>query len=157
MYLHSDSASDFEYDVTHIGKAMGIIYSFLFLQPIILYFTLNFFSIPIPLIDLVCLYGYSLVPFLPASVLSAIPSNILIWLVLLVATFLSLILILRNVVRNIMMGTRDTDAGESNPSSTLSRSKEGPIFGYIMGIHITFLLFLKFSFYHHHHHVNKEE
>lgn len=157
MYLHSDSASDFEYDVTHIGKAMGIIYSFIFLQPTILYFTLSFLSISIPFIDLVCLYGYSLVPFLPASLLCAIPSNALIWLVLVGATFLSLILILRNVVRNIMMGTRDTDAGENNPSSSLSRRKDGPIFGFIMGIHITFLLFLKFSFYHHQHHVNKEE
>merc|ERR1719203_211549 len=143
MYLHSDSSADFEYDVAHIGRAMGIIYSFIFVLPTVLFFAFNCLSISIPLVDLMCLYGYSLVPYLPASLLCAIPLNFSIWIVLVAATGISMIFVLRNVVRNIM-------AANSAEGSSLGRKKDGPVFGTLMGCHIVFLLALKFSFYHHH-------
>ena len=101
-YLHSDSSSDFEYGINHVGRAMGVIYSFAFVLPTIFYFKLNFLSISIQLADMICLYGYSLVPYLPAALLCVIPIDFLMWSLLLTATALSLILVLKNLVGSIM-------------------------------------------------------
>lgn len=135
MYLHADSSEDFEYDVNHIARSMSVLYSFVFILPVLLYFAFQCAGVSIPCLDMVCLYGYSLVPFLPATILCTIPSDIIIWLSLVVATCISLNLVVKNVIGPILSG---------------GGRKEGPVLMSVIGFHVLFLLVLKLSFYHHH-------
>lgn len=144
MYLHSDSSSDFEYDVNHVGRAMGVIYSFVFTLSFILYFSFQCLSIRVALVEIICIYGYSMVPFLPAALLCAIPFNIWIWMVLSIAGTISLNLVLKNLVGS-MMKRDDTDSS----NTFWGKKKDGPILGTLIGCHFILLLVLKMRFYHH--------
>jgi len=86
------------------------------------------------LVDWVCLYGYSFVAFVPATCLCLIPSEVVIWVSLAVATALSAILVLRNVAGPLL-------------ASDVSQSKSGPLLLAILGSHVILLLTLKLAFY----------
>ncbi|CDP10777.1 unnamed protein product [Coffea canephora] len=57
--------------------------------PVGLYHILKYFSAPSGLVQLFCLYGYSLFVFIPALCLSVIPSQIVRWVIAGVAGFMS--------------------------------------------------------------------
>jgi protein YIPF1/2 len=88
------------------------------------------------LAEWVCLYGYSLVPFLPVAVLSIIPVGIVSWVLLAAATAVSVLLVVRNVAHPLL-------------ANDIGQAKAPPIILIILGTHVVFFLFLKFSFYHH--------
>jgi hypothetical protein len=88
------------------------------------------------LVDWVCYYGYSLVPFLPIVILCVIPWGIVSWVLLLVGTIMSGLFVLRNVAGPLL-------------SSDVGLAKAPPIILLILGSHFIFLLFMKFTFYHH--------
>jgi len=116
-----------------------VLYSFTFLTP--LFYRLIFFwvlNVDMPLVDLICLYGYSLVPFLPATVFCAVPDEPLVWFLLTVATVVSLIFVMRNVAGPVLGG------GDQR-----KRQVGGPVLGSMIGCHICFLLVLKLGFYRH--------
>lgn len=149
MYMHSDSSADFAYDINHLAHAMTVLYSFVFILPIFLYMAFQCLSIQnFPLLDLVCLYGYSLVPFIPAALLCSIPYEFVIWIALMSASIVSLIFVLRNLIKPIM-NDNNISVGNGAISGVL-RHKEAPIVGCVIGCQVIFLIVLKFYFYHHH-------
>lgn len=85
----------------------------------------------------VCFYGYSMVPFLPASLLCIIPSNILAWVILGVASAASCLLVLRNASSPILA---------ADPSGV---QKAMPIIIAILACHFIFFVSLGITFYHH--------
>jgi hypothetical protein len=89
-------------------------------------------------VDLVCLYGYSLVPFVPATILCLLPSIVLEWILLLSATVISVLLILRNISSPVLRS-----------SDTHARSYASGVLTAVMLIHLAFVLVLKYGFYHH--------
>jgi len=134
-----NASDDFEYDISHLFRATVVLYSFTFLTP--LFYRLIFFwvlNVDMPLVDLICLYGYSLVPFLPATVFCAVPDEPLVWFLLTVATVVSLIFVMRNVAGPVLGG------GDQR-----KRQVGGPVLGSMIGCHICFLLVLKLGFYRH--------
>uniref|UniRef100_A0A7S2A9M3 Protein YIPF n=1 Tax=Trieres chinensis TaxID=1514140 RepID=A0A7S2A9M3_TRICV len=134
-YLHADAKS-FEADISHLVHALWVLYTYSFVLPGLLFVVFRCFAIQMPLMELVNLYGYSLIPYYGAAVLCLIPAGWLEWLVLLAATCVSCLLILRNVAGPVL-------------SSGVSQEKAAIILGKIMGYHVLFLLAMKFMFYHH--------
>ena len=141
------AAEEWDYDINQLLHATWILYSFSLGLPTVLYFALSLLGAgALGHADLVCLYGYSLVPYLPAAWLCAAASGGLQWLVLAAATVPSALLVLRNVTRPILEG-----AGGASGAGFLGalRGKgAGPIL-FVVGCHVVFLLVLKLGFYHH--------
>mmetsp|Transcript_5409 Transcript_5409/g.7868 ORF Transcript_5409/g.7868 Transcript_5409/m.7868 type:complete len:391 (-) Transcript_5409:11-1183(-) len=138
-YLHSESLSDFEYDISHLFNALVVLSTFTFGLPLILFILLRCLSVELSYVELVSLYGYSLIPYLPATLLCLIPITILEWIVLALATAASLLLILRNIAGPILR----------NGQSSLAGQKAGSIIICVMVCHGVLLLILKLMFYHH--------
>jgi len=139
MYIHSNNLNDFEYDIRHLVRAMSVLSFFTIGLPVVFFFTFRFFGIQVTLIELVCLYGYSLVPYFPAVIMCLIPWGFFGWLFLLAATGVSVMLVLRNVAGPVL-------------ASEISQSKAGPILVAVLLCHFVFFLVLKLSFYHKHAH-----
>eukprot|EP00563_Minutocellus_polymorphus_P004280 CAMPEP_0181036922 /NCGR_PEP_ID=MMETSP1070-20121207/9126_1 /TAXON_ID=265543 /ORGANISM="Minutocellus polymorphus, Strain NH13" /LENGTH=381 /DNA_ID=CAMNT_0023114603 /DNA_START=38 /DNA_END=1183 /DNA_ORIENTATION=- len=135
-YLHRDDVSEFESDINHLVHAMPVLYSYAFLLPVTLFLVLRCMAIPFNLMELICLYGYSLVPYAPTLLLCLIPVNFLEWIVLLAATCLSCLFILRNVSTPIL-------------SSDVGLSKAPALVMFVVACHLIFVLVLKFAFFHH--------
>lgn len=150
-FLKTD-AEDVQYDIGHLTKAFFIVAFYTFALPSAMCVMLQCIhanvssssaATTIGWVEMICIYGYSLVPFVPATVLCLVPFVFLEWLVLLVATGMSLLLILRNVMTPIM---RD---GASSLSSSSSSQWSAAIFMCIVVCHFVFFLVIKFVFYRH--------
>jgi hypothetical protein len=126
---------EFEYDIQHLIRALTILSTWAFFVPTLFWITTQCMSMQaLRLVDWVCLYGYSMVPFLPATLLCLIPVELVIWISLAIATAVSAILILRNVAGPLL-------------ASDVSQSKSGPLLLAILGTHVILLLTLKLAFY----------
>jgi hypothetical protein len=141
-YIHSDgggSGLSFEYDIRHLVNAMWVLFGFVFVVPVSNYVLFRCMGVScFTMIELVCLYGYSMTAFFPASFMCLVPMAGWDWTVLLAATVLSALLILRNVAGPILQ-------------SQQTQQKAGPILIYIMVTHFIFYLVMKLMFYHHKH------
>ena len=73
---------------------------------------------------------------MPATVLCLIPVAIVEWISLSVATFISVVFILRNVAGPLL-------------AADVTQTKSGPLLLAILGTHVILLLTLKLAFYHH--------
>lgn len=138
-YLNSTlgEVQEFDYDINLLLHAASICVGYAFVLPLLLWTTtyccMSITSLQ--LVEWVCLYGYSLVPYLPAVVLSIIPFGLVSWILLAVATGVSVLLVVRNVAHPML-------------SSDVGQAKAPPILLVILGSGVIFLLFLKFTFYH---------
>lgn len=134
-YLHSDNMDEFEYDIMHLIRALTILSTWAFAIPTLFWVTTQCMSMhALGLVDWVCLYGYGMVPYVPATLLCLIPVELVIWISLGIATGVSAVLILRNVAGPLL-------------ASDVSQSKSGPLLLAILGSHVILLLTLKLAFY----------
>merc|ERR1712113_1369755 len=120
-----------------LTHALSILSFYTFVIPFALFLIFKAINVPLTFMDMVSLYGYSLVPYVPMTIMCLVPSVILEWIFLLVASVLSLSLILRNVI---------------GPVIRTSMAWSGPITIGIMGCHFIFMIVLKFTFYKHRYH-----
>jgi hypothetical protein len=136
-YAHSTDMEEFDYDINHLLHAATMCCGYAFVLPTILWVTtqccmaLN----ALQLVEWVCLYGYSLSPFLPAVMVCIIPLGIVSWVLLAAATAVSCLLVVRNVAHPLL-------------SSDVGQAKAPPILLSILGSSVIFFLSLKFTFYH---------
>jgi hypothetical protein len=144
---------EWEYDINQLLRATSILYSFSFGLPTVLYLLLRLLSSGnnsngslIGLADLICLYGYSLVPYLPVTWICIAPYNWVQWSMLGVATLLSGMLVLRNVVGSILASSR----GGANIGGGGMQGKSGGLIMCLVGCHLVFFVVVKLAFYHHH-------
>lgn len=86
------------------------------------------------MVDWICLYGYSMVPYLMATLLCLIPIHIFIWTILAIATAMSALLVVRNVATPLL-------------ASDTNNSLAGPILLAILAAHAIFYFVLKLTFY----------
>eukprot|EP00299_Pterocystis_sp_00344_P014981 c7462_g1_i4.p1 GENE.c7462_g1_i4~~c7462_g1_i4.p1 ORF type:complete len:188 (-),score=37.88 c7462_g1_i4:13-576(-) len=68
------------FDMRKVTTAGGVVYGYISVIPFVLWLVLKWYETPLPLVDLLCLYGYSLTPFVPATVVCSIPSSFLTYL-----------------------------------------------------------------------------
>ncbi|XP_062084731.1 uncharacterized protein LOC133790907 [Humulus lupulus] len=86
---HKLQKKEWDYDINLMTWSAGLFYGYVTLVPLGLYLILKYFSAPSGLVQLFCLYGYSLFVFIPALCLSVVPLEIFRWVVTGVAGFMS--------------------------------------------------------------------
>ncbi|KAL6587055.1 hypothetical protein OROMI_000033 [Orobanche minor] len=74
-------SKNWEYDINVVQWSAGLFYGYVTVVPLLLYVVLKYFSAPSGLVQLFCLYGYSLFVFIPALCLSIVPVEIFRWVV----------------------------------------------------------------------------
>lgn len=74
--------ASWQFDISKVTWAAGLFYGYTFLLPLALYFVLKYIGVSLGLIQLWCLYGYSLFVFIPASVVALIPVTVLKWVII---------------------------------------------------------------------------
>ncbi|RID64439.1 hypothetical protein BRARA_E03377 [Brassica rapa] len=79
----------------------GVFYGYVMIVPLGLYVVLKYFSAPSGLVQLFCLYGYSLFIFIPALCLSVVPVEIFRWVIAGVAGFMSATFVALNLKAHI--------------------------------------------------------
>ncbi|KAH7373697.1 hypothetical protein KP509_17G069200 [Ceratopteris richardii] len=92
---HNLKEQPWEYDIDKVTWSAGMFYGYSFVVPLVFYYVLNHFGVTSHVVQLWCLYGYSLFIFIPASFLSAVPVDIFRWVIagitgVVSATFLAL-------------------------------------------------------------------
>ena len=88
------------------------------------------------LAEWICFYGYSMVPYLPASIICIIPVNFIAWVVLFAASAASALLVLRNASVPLL-------------ASDPSHQKAPPLILFILVAHFIFFVSIVVTFYHH--------
>lgn len=139
-YLHTDSMKDFEYDIGHLTRALTTLTIYTFILPTMLFVMMRCINVEFSLVELICIYGYSLVPFIPTTILCLVPSVYFELMFLVFATIMSLLLVVRNI---------------AGPVVRKSAQWGGPIVMCILACHFVFYWVLKLVFYRHRFHGKK--
>lgn len=139
---------EWEYDVNKLLHAMWILYGYSLGLPAMVYCALGMIgnSNNLRLVELICLYGYSLVPYLPVVWICILPYNWVQWTMLMIATIVSGLFVLRNVVGSIM---KSGNGGYGTGGGSMHRNSGGGLIMCLVGCHLVFLLVVKLTFYHH--------
>lgn len=95
-WVYWDKNTTWEYDFTHVTLALGVVFGYAVGMPGAVWLLCKYFGVPLSLITLLCLYGYSMVAFIPAAMLCTTPVEALDWLALTAAFGLSIAVLLRN-------------------------------------------------------------
>lgn len=135
---------EWDYDINQLLHATWILYSFSFVLPMVLYLIFRLMGImSFSLVDLICLYGYSLVAYIPTTFICIAPVSWLQWLSLCISTVISGMLVLRNVTGPILES--------AGGGGGLGQGKTGGLVMAVIGCHFVFFLVMKLAFYHHIH------
>ncbi|KAJ1417109.1 Yip1 domain [Sesbania bispinosa] len=86
---HKLKDKEWDYDINLVTWSAGLFYGYVTIVPLCLYVILKYFSAPAGLVQLFCLYGYSLFVFIPALCMSIVPLEIFRWVIAGVAGFMS--------------------------------------------------------------------
>eukprot|EP00823_Brevimastigomonas_motovehiculus_P006974 TRINITY_DN5997_c0_g1_i1.p1 TRINITY_DN5997_c0_g1~~TRINITY_DN5997_c0_g1_i1.p1 ORF type:complete len:332 (+),score=100.54 TRINITY_DN5997_c0_g1_i1:58-1053(+) len=104
------SATEWQTDYTTLTFAAGVFFSWITIVPFAFWFTFSYFSSSRPISEMIALFGYSLVPLLPAAILCAIPNNVLRWCVLCICFALSVCYLIHGIWKSVVTGfTVDSD------------------------------------------------
>ncbi|KAL7473124.1 hypothetical protein ACHAXS_013519 [Conticribra weissflogii] len=137
---------EWDYDINRLLRATSILYSFSVLLPFLLFFVFRIVGVTsISMVEMICLYGYSLVPYLPATWICIVPYDWVRWLSLGAATVVSGMLVLRNLMGGILTASGGGGVGAGGGMG----GKGGGLIMSLMGCHFVFLLVMKLGFYHH--------
>ncbi|RDY13264.1 Protein YIPF1-like protein [Mucuna pruriens] len=98
---HKLKSKEWDYDINLVTWSAGLFYGYVTLVPLCLYVILKYFSAPAGLVQLFCLYGYSLFVFIPALCMSIVPLDIFRWVVAGVAGFMSATFVALNLRAHI--------------------------------------------------------
>lgn len=71
---HKLQNKEWAYDINLVTWSAGLFYGYVTVIPLCLYIVLKYFSAPSGLVQLFCLYGYSLFVFIPALVSTNVSS-----------------------------------------------------------------------------------
>jgi hypothetical protein len=130
---------EWDYDINQLLHATWILYSFSIGLPSLFYVVFRVAGVnSLGLVDLICFYGYSLVAYLPVTWICILPIHAVQWTSLGIATLLSGMLVVRNVMGPIL----ESAAGPSG------QGKSGGLIMSVMGCHLIFYLVMKLAFYH---------
>jgi len=83
------NAGAWQYDIMKLIYGSAVVYGYCLLVPLALFFYLKWIEVDVRLIEILCIYGYSLFIYLPVSVASIAPFSIAKWIVSGVGAFLS--------------------------------------------------------------------
>ncbi|XP_058738582.1 uncharacterized protein LOC131610609 [Vicia villosa] len=98
---HKLKDQEWNYDINLVTWSAGLFYGYVTIVPLCLYVILKYFSVPAGLVQLLCLYGYSLFIFIPALCMSIVPLDIFRWVIAGVAGFMSATFVALNLRAHI--------------------------------------------------------
>ena len=84
------------YNFNQLTLAGSVVYSYVTLLPLLFWMLLRYYEASKKLVDVLCIYGYTLSVFVPISILCVIPSVLLRWLLILVGGGISAVFLLSN-------------------------------------------------------------
>jgi len=126
------SGALWEYDFSDVMSASSLIYSYTLLAPLGLWFLFRQYEQGLKFVTVLCLYGYSLTVLLPAVLLCMIPSELICWVSLLLASLSSSIFLLRSLGPLVI---------------TQARKQAAVLLGSVGLIQLSLVLLLKFYFF----------
>mmetsp|Transcript_17895 Transcript_17895/g.32404 ORF Transcript_17895/g.32404 Transcript_17895/m.32404 type:complete len:340 (+) Transcript_17895:424-1443(+) len=135
MAIRSGGLDDADPDMSLLVHAMVVVYAYGVGMPVVLYLLFRYYKMVFTLVDLLCLFGYSLAPFLPAVALCTIPINWFAWVVLATSATVSSVLLLQNI------------APIGPASNHLTKEAKMLIRAFILFGGFFFLFAIKISFY----------
>jgi hypothetical protein len=74
-----------QYDFTLVTLSTTLIYGYALVLPVAVWFLFKYWQIPIALLSLLCLYGYSMTVLVPTALLCIIPVSALAWIFIILA------------------------------------------------------------------------
>jgi len=78
---HLNTATPWNYDFYKLTYGSAVIYGYAFVIPLLFWFYMKYIELGVNLIDIVCIYGYSLFVYSPIALLCIIPIDWVKWLV----------------------------------------------------------------------------
>lgn len=98
-----EKGDEFEYDFEVVTTCASVVYGYLFLVPLGFWTAFKYWlNVPLPLIHVLCVVGYSLAPYLPLSTLCIVPLAWLQWIALLAACVLSTLFVIKALMPTLM-------------------------------------------------------
>jgi hypothetical protein len=99
-----------EYNFQSILTASSLIYGFATVAPALLWLVFRQYEPKLKFVTLLCLYGYSLLPFLAAAALCLLPYDSVSWIALLSASIMSGLLLLKSLAPLIVVHAKQQAA-----------------------------------------------
>lgn len=103
-YLMEDREDEWEYDFTKVTFGAVLIYCYISIIPILFWSAFKYLESPVGMLDTYCLFGYSLFPYVPASLAMIVPGEWIRWGMV----GLACLVITAFYARNIFPKTRST-------------------------------------------------
>eukprot|EP00744_Colponema_vietnamica_P000370 GILI01000648.1.p1 GENE.GILI01000648.1~~GILI01000648.1.p1 ORF type:complete len:353 (+),score=129.40 GILI01000648.1:86-1144(+) len=100
-YVTSNKSTEWEYDFSYVPAAAGVVYGFGFVFPLVLWFIMRQFGTQTPIVQVICIYGYSLFVFIPLTLLSIIPYEAARWVFVTLGLLMSSSFLLSNFWREM--------------------------------------------------------
>ncbi|GAQ81537.1 hypothetical protein KFL_000830190 [Klebsormidium nitens] len=95
------------YDINKVSYGSAIFYGYIGVIPLLLFFVMKYYRAAIGLVQLWCLYGYSLAVFIPITFLCVIPIELARWGVVAAACLLSTLFLALNIRGHILHTTEN--------------------------------------------------
>ncbi|CAH0477230.1 unnamed protein product [Peronospora belbahrii] len=130
---YTGDTEKWSYDFSRLASAYTLVEIFLLGLPMLIWLVGKYFQVPMSLLFLVCLYGYSAIMFIPAAILCVSPVDTLDWVVMLTAMAWSLFFLLNNLWHVI--------------SEHLTKEKMLPVLAIISGAHLMWAVLMKLLFF----------
>ncbi|KAK5584416.1 hypothetical protein RB653_006027 [Dictyostelium firmibasis] len=96
-YFNSNDRSNWEVDIKKIVYSAVAIYGYSFVIPLILWGIFKWMNLGLRLLDMLCIYGYTLFIYIPASILCVIPLQLVQWIIVAVAAIVSGLFLVTNI------------------------------------------------------------
>jgi len=128
------------YNFNQLTLAGTVIYSYVTLLPLVIWLGLRYYEAQKRLVDVICIYGYTLGIFVPVSVLCVLPSEILRWFLVFTGGAISGIFLLSNFHAHL------SDCFPYSEGD--AKRKTLTILGGMAAFHVVLLFLFKFSFFH---------
>jgi protein YIPF1/2 len=136
VIINQAPAAEFEYDIHRLLRAATVLATFFWGYPSFLWLACACLGIPHVTWPMwMAVYGYSASVYLFAFVICVVPWGLMRFIVLAGATFMSCLLVLRNVSSPLLA------------HDAMDQAKASPIILSMMGAHFVLLLVLKFGFF----------
>ncbi len=128
------------YNFNQLTLAGSVVYSYVTLLPLLFWLLLRYYEAGKKLVDVVCIYGYTLSVFIPISVLCVLPSDVMRWALVLVGGALSGIFLLSNFHAHL---ADCFPYGEGD-----AKKKTYSLLGLMFAMHALLLILFKLYFFH---------
>jgi hypothetical protein len=139
QFKPTEKQAQWMYDFTKLSGASTAVYFYAAAAPVAVWAALRYIQANKRLVDVVCIYGYSLATYVPISLLCVLPSGLIRWLLIALGCAASSAFLLSNVYTHLQ---------DCFPYSDSDSMKRGYAVLAAMGVsHAIFALILKVCFF----------